>query len=161
MRHTGVRVATAHLITRAGKYLTFQLSRQYFAIRSDTVRHIVPASDVHVIPDRLPFFYGTAATNGRLIPVLDLRERLGLHTRPLRATACVVIIALGPACPVTLAGIIADKLSEVVDFRMVEIRGSIAQQRIQGRPYGRPKTLLEPEELLTQEEWAQLRSTML
>ncbi len=154
-------MATAHLITRAGKYLTFQLARQYFAIRSDIVRHIVPASDVRVTPDRMPYFYGTAATNGRLIPVLDFRERLSLPTRPLRATACVVILALGPGCPVSLAGILADKLSEVIDFRMVEIRGSIAQQRIQGRPYGRPKTLLEPEEILSTEEWAQVRSMML
>jgi chemotaxis signal transduction protein len=154
-------VATAQVITRAGKYLTFQLSRQYFAIRSDSVRHILPISDVRVIPDRLPYLYGSVAANGRLIPVLDIREQLQLNTRPLRPTACVVVVALGCNCPVSLAGIVSDKLSEVVDLRVVEIRGSVAQQRIQGRPYGRPKTLLEPEDLLTADQWVEVRSMML
>lgn len=154
-------MATAEVLTRAGKYLTFQLSRQYFAIRSDRVRHIVPATDVSVTPGRLPFVYGSVAANGRLIPVLDVREQLGLNVRPLRSNACVLIVALDGVGPVTLVGLIADKLSEIVDFRMTEIRGTVAQQRIQGRPYGRPKTVLEPNEVLTQSQWAELRSVIL
>jgi purine-binding chemotaxis protein CheW len=154
-------VATAHVITRAGKYLTFQLSRQYFAIRSDCVRHIVPASDMQVISGGPPYLYGSVGANGRLIPVLDPRERLGLSARPLRANACVVVVGLSPSCALSVVGIVADKLSEVVEFRPAEIRGSTAQQRIQGRPYGRPKTLLEPEDLLSAEEWAEVRSRAL
>ena len=154
-------MATAEIIPRAGKYLTFQLSRQYFAIRSECVRHILPAADIRPIPDRLPFLYGSVATNGRLIPVIDIRERLSLHSRTLRSNACVVVVALNPSCPVTIAGVIADKLSEVVDFRRSEIRGATAQQRIQGRPYGRPKTMLEAEDLLTRDQWEQLRSIVL
>ena len=154
-------MATAQVGARAGKYLTFQLSRQYFAIRSSCVRHILPVTDVRVIPDRLPFFYGSVAANGRLIPVLDIREQLQLNTRPLRPTACVVVVALGGNCPVSLAGILADKISELIDFRVIEIRGSIAQQRIQGRPYGRPKTVLDPEDVLTYEQWIEVRSMMM
>ena len=154
-------MATAHVITRAGKYLTFQLSRQYFAIRSDCVRHIVPASDIRVIRGDPSYLYGSIGANGRLVPVLDIRERLNLGTRPLRATACVIIAGLSPSCPISAVGVIADKLSEVVEFRPTEIRGSTAQQRIQGRPYGRPKTLLELDELLSTIEWAEVRSKML
>lgn len=150
-------MATAQLIPRAGKYLTFQLSRQYFAIRSDCVRHILPVSSIRRIPDRLPFLYGAVPTGGCAIPVIDIRERLHLPSRNLRPTACVVTVALSPGCPVSVVGVLADKLSEVIDFRMTEIRGSIAQQRIQGRPYGRPKTMLDTEDLLTREQWEQLR----
>jgi chemotaxis signal transduction protein len=154
-------VATAELLPRAGKYLTFQLSRQYFAIRSDCVRHILPATSIRLMPDRLPFLYGSVMANGRAVPVIDIRERLHLASRSLRPTACVVTVALSPSCPISVVGVVADKLSEVVDFRMTEIRGCIAQQRIQGRPYGRPKTMLEPEDLLTREQWEQLRAVAL
>lgn len=154
-------MATAHVVGRAGKYLTFQLSRQYFAIRSDCVRHMVPASDTRVVQGGPSHLYGSIGANGRLIPVIDLRERLGLRSRPLPDTACVVMIELSGSCPVSVVGIVADKLSEIIEFRPGEIRGSTAQQRIQGRPYGRPKTLLEPEELLSPMEWSQIRTRML
>jgi len=154
-------VATAHVLTRPGRYLTFLLSRRYFAIRSDSVRHIVPASDIRVITGGPAYLCGSVGANGRLVAVLDLREQLGLGPRPLRSTACVVVVGLSAACPVSAVGIVADKLSEVVEFRPGEIRGSKAQQRIQGRPYGRPKTLLDPEELLSASQWSELRSRIL
>jgi purine-binding chemotaxis protein CheW len=145
---------------RAGRYVTFQLSRQYFAIRSDRIRHIVPASDVRVQSDGPPFLYGSVAVNGRLIPVIDLRGQLGLAARCLRPNATALIIALEPTCPVAMAGIIVDKLSEIVEFRAIEIRGATAQLRVQGRPYGRPKTLLDPEQLLDPEEWTRLKTAI-
>jgi chemotaxis signal transduction protein len=154
-------VPTAEVSARAGKYLTFQLSRQYFAIRSECVRLILPAMDVRPLPGRLPSLYGCVASSGRMIPVLDIRAQLGLDTRAVRAGASVLVISLDVSCPVALAGLVADKLSEVVDFRSFEIRGSTAQLRLEGRPYGRPKTLLQPEELLSSDAWEELRSLSL
>ncbi len=152
---------TGEVSARAGKYVTFQLSRQYFAIRSECVRHILPAIDIRVLPGRLPSLYGCVASSGRMIPVLDIREQLGLHVRPLRPGASILVISLDRSCPVGLAGLLADKLSEIVEFRAGEIRGSTAQLRIEGRPYGRPKTLLELEELVSLDHWAKLRSMAL
>ncbi len=113
------------------------------------------------MPGRLPFLYGCVAAGGRSAPVLNLNEQLGLGSRPPRAGSSVLVISLDVNCPVSLVGLMADRLSEVVEFRNGEIRGTTAQFRIQGRPYGRPKTLLQPEELLTQEQWIQLRAVML
>lgn len=153
---------TAQVTARAGKYVTFQLSRQYFAIRSDKVRQILPASDVRKSAQlSAPFLFGSVAANGRLIPVIDIRDRLGLPARAARSSTCVIIVTPDGPASVPAVGIIADKLSEVVDFRSTEIRGSTGQLRIQGRPYGRPKTLLEPDELLERDEWVQLRSVLL
>lgn len=151
----------AEVTTRAGRYVTFQLSRQYFAIPSDRVRQILPASDVRTTDDGVPYLYGAIPAYGRLIPVLDVRQRFGLSSRPVRNSACVLVIGLEGNCPVKLVGMMADKLSEVVEFRASEIRGTTAQQRIEGRPYGRPKTVLEPEQLLKPPEWTKLHSIVL
>ena len=151
----------AEVAPKAGRYITFQLSRQYFAIASDRVRQILPATDVRNADDRVPYLYGAIPANGRLIPVLDVREKLGLGSRPARPTACVLVIGLNGNCPVKLVGMMADKLSEVVEFRASEIRGATAQQRIEGRPYGRPKIVLDPEHLLKPGEWSKLHSIVL
>jgi purine-binding chemotaxis protein CheW len=151
----------ADVMNRAGRYITFQLSRQYFAILSDVVRQILPASDVRTMNQRVPYLCGTIPADGRLIPVLDIRQKFGLGPRPARPHACVLVVGLNGTCPVKLVGMVADKLSEVVEFRASEIRGSTAQQRIEGRPYGRPKTVLDPLDLLKPAEWAKLQSVAL
>lgn len=151
----------AEVDNRAGKYVTFQLSRQYYAIRSDRVKQILPMSDVRQVPQTVPFLAGAVGCNGRLIPVVDLRERLASEVKPPRPSGSVLVVSLNSGCPLTLAGVIADKLSEVVNLKESEIRGNIAQMRIDGRPYGRPKTVIEVESLLQFEEWARIRSVLL
>ena len=146
---------------RAGKYITFQLSRQYFAIRSDHVKQILPMSDVRDVPQKVPFLHGAVGSNGRLIPVVDLRERIASDVRPARPGGSILVLTLNSGCPLTIAGLIVDKLSEIVTLKETEIRGNIAQMKIDGRPYGRPKTLLEVESLLDTDEWSRIRSVLL
>lgn len=151
----------ASIHSRAGKYVTFQLSRHYFAIRSECVRQILPLADVRGTTQRAPFLYGAAGTNGRLIPVLDVRERLALNARPPRPNGSVLVIVPDGSCPLMSVGLVVDKLNDVVDIRENEIRGNVAQVRVGGRPYGRPKTVLEVEGLLDPREWEAIRQALL
>jgi hypothetical protein len=57
-----------------------------------------------------------------------------------------------------MVGLLVDKLSEVVELRDSEFRGNIVQQRIGGRPYGRPKNLVELETLLDPADWESIRA---
>jgi purine-binding chemotaxis protein CheW len=139
--------------SRAGKYVTFQLSRQYFAIRSDRVRQIVPAKAIRPASGGIPYVRGSVGANGRLIPVVDVRDRVAAMVQPVRAGASVLIVSLDGDCPIGMVGLIVDRLSEVVDLRETDIHGNLAQQHLHGRPYGRPRVLLEPETLLTREDW--------
>lgn len=154
-------MALADLENSAGKYVTFQLSRQYFAIRSDRVRQILPIGDVRSTTQRIPYMCGSVAANGRLIPVLDVRDRLAANIRPARANGSVLVVSLDERCALGIVGLIADKLSEVVHLKETDIRGSIAQMRIDGRPYGRPKILVEVESLLQPDEWDRVRAVLL
>ena len=93
---------TAPVTARAGKYVTFQLSRQYFAIRSDRVRQILPISDVRKTAQlSVPFLYGSVGANGRLIPVIDIRDRLGLPV-VRQSSTCVIVVT--PEAPSSAAG---------------------------------------------------------
>lgn len=147
--------------TRDRQYVTFQLSRQYFAIRSDRVRQILPTTDLRAPAHAAPYLVGTVPSNGRLIPVLDLRDRLAMNVRPARPHGSVLVVSLDESIPLGVVGLVADKLSEVVEVRDRDVRGSIIQQRIGGRPYGRPKTVINLETLLETAEWAQIRAAAL
>jgi chemotaxis signal transduction protein len=144
--------------SRDCQYITFQLSRQYFAMRSDRVRQILPTTDLRAVKTDAPYLIGTIPSNGRLIPVLDLRDRLALNVRPARPTGSVLVVALDESVPLTAVGFLVDKLSEVVEVRDSEIRGNVIQQRIAGRPYGRPKTLIELDTLLDGSDWEKIRA---
>jgi chemotaxis signal transduction protein len=103
---------------------------------------------------RISCLRGSVGANGRLIPVVDVRDRLTANIQPAPSGASVLILSLDGDCPIGTVGLIVDRLSEVVDLRETDIHGNLVQQHLHGRPYGRPKVLIELETLLTREDWS-------
>jgi purine-binding chemotaxis protein CheW len=144
--------------TRAGKYVAFQISRRYFVVEAQRVRTVVPASSVRPLDDGLDFVQGTVHVNGRELPVVDLRTRLGLTGKQPRPQASVIVLEVGPNAARAHIGVLADRLTDVLEVRERDIRGNVVQLRCDGKPYGRPKLLLDLERLVTDEELAYLRA---
>src|SRR5437899_1120501 len=128
---------------RAGKYVTFQISRQYFAVEAARVRQVAPVRDLVPLEPTLPSVRGALLVRGRKIPVLDIRDRLGLEGRASHAGNSVILLDTGSVSGLAVVGIIADRLTDVLEFRDRDFRDRVIQQRNSGRPYGRPKTLLD------------------
>ena len=112
-----------------GSYLTFQLGRQYFAVESRKVRAVVARRDANM-------------------PVVDVRARLGLPRNTNGGAAWALVLGVHNRA----VGIEADSLSEILDVRERDIRNGVIQLRLNGRPYGRPKTLFDPDRLFSAEE---------
>ncbi len=144
--------------TRAGKYVAFQISRRYFVVEAQRVRTVAPASCVRPLDDGLDFVQGTVHVNGRELPVVDLRGRLGLTGRRPRPQASVIVLEVGANGARAHIGVLADRLTDVLELRERDIRGNVVQLRCGGKPYGRPKLLLDLERLVTQEELDRLRA---
>lgn len=142
---------------RAGKYVTFQLSKQYFAVEARRIRQVLPSKQLMSIDGVAGPIHGLVHTNGRRFPVIDVRERLGVRRHSERGPQSVILLQPRDGDATVCVGIIADKMSDVVEFRERDIRGNVAQLRMYGRPYGRPKTLIDPESLFTKEELARFR----
>jgi purine-binding chemotaxis protein CheW len=97
----------------AGKYLTFVLGDVAYGIPILKVREIIRLLDITPIP-RLPdYVRGVINLRGKIVPVIDLRLKLGL-THPVTASrACIIVTHVVIGAATRLMGLIVDALDEV------------------------------------------------
>ena len=96
------------------EYLTFQLGGAPFALPIKGIREVVGCLPITEVPGMPLFLRGVMNLRGVVMPVIDLRVRLGLA--PARATrrSCIVIVELedgGLAVPV---GLLVDAVQAVL-----------------------------------------------
>jgi chemotaxis protein histidine kinase CheA len=95
-----------------GKHLTFMLDREEYGIPITQVQEIVRILDVAPVPNAAPYLRGVANLRGRILPVIDLRMKLGMSTvSPTEESRVIVITSsLG------FLGMIVDRVCEVEEI---------------------------------------------
>ena len=104
-----------------GKYLTFFVEKQLMAIPICDVVQIVGMQAITEIPDSVPYLKGVTNLRGTIIPVIDIRLRLGLAERAYDDRTCIVVVSMGQK----EIGLIVDMVDAVV---------AIAEDRISPKP---------------------------
>ena len=127
------------------RYLTFRVARQDFAIDAERVRGILPSHELVAVPGTRPSFAGIASLSGRPLAVFDLRVKLGLRHGNQGNRPRIVVIEAG-AGEGRLAGFIADRVSDVVTYRNRDFSHGAF------RGNGRPRRLLDPDQIATEDE---------
>ncbi|MGR4064515.1 MAG: chemotaxis protein CheW [Vulcanimicrobiaceae bacterium] len=90
--------------------LVFRVGSYEYGIPVTEMREIARVGELRSIPGAGAGIVGFTSLRGRLMPVLDLRERLGLpHPEPAKGARVVVGNVRGE-----LAAIVTDEVSEVV-----------------------------------------------
>ena len=113
--------ATSPASAVAGKYLTVRLGCDQFGIAIGQVREIVRLSQITPVPRMAPHIRGIINLRGRLVPLVDLRLRLGLDATELGDRTCVVVVQLsGPDEANNLFGLLADAVGEVATVASAE-----------------------------------------
>jgi chemotaxis signal transduction protein len=135
-------VETVH---KAGKYLTFRVARQDFAMSIAFVRGILPINQMTATAAP-QWICGFASVNGRDFPVVDLRAKLGIAHGTHGREPFIIVAATGER----LVGFIADRVSEVLDLRARDFRNGAV------RAHGRPRRVLEPAQIMREEDWSAL-----
>jgi purine-binding chemotaxis protein CheW len=62
----------------SGKYLTFKLESEHFSLPVLKVREIMRLTPITPVPRMPPYIKGVLNLRGKIIPVIDLRERFSL-----------------------------------------------------------------------------------
>jgi purine-binding chemotaxis protein CheW len=112
--------------TRAGKYLTFALGREKFAISVLQVREILGLQSITRLPQTPAHVKGVMNLRGKLIPVIDLRLKFGFAGQDPTPRTCIIVVEIevvhgdGAGCS-ALTGIVVDEVAEVVTLQAGEI----------------------------------------
>jgi len=80
---------------RAGKYLTFELNKTEFGIEILSVVEILKMMEITAVPMWPDFAQGTINLRGRVIPVVDLRQKFNLSATEETEQTCTIVVELG------------------------------------------------------------------
>jgi len=109
------------------------------------VRGILPVHQMTAIGAQ-QWICGFAAVGGRDFPVVDLRAKLGIAHGTHGREPFIIVSEAGER----LVGFIADRVSEVLDLRARDFRNGAI------RTHGRPRHVLEPAQIMREEDWSAL-----
>jgi purine-binding chemotaxis protein CheW len=143
---------------QAGKYLTFVLGSEHYAVPVLKVREIIRLCDITPVPRMPEHIKGVINLRGKIIPVTDLRLRFALAQAAATELTCIVVVHVaGAGNSQILIGMIVDAVDEVVNIAASDIEptpdfgSSLDTEFIVGmaKMKGVVKTLLDIDRVLT------------
>jgi len=106
---------------RAGKYLSFALGSEEYAIRVLKVREIVKLQHITGVPDTPSEVRGVINLRGKVIPVIDLRVKFGMQNSKYGERTCIIVVEIAGNLSGPM-GIIVDEVSEVLTLADSDIQ---------------------------------------
>jgi len=144
----------------AGKYLTFKLADEEYGLEILKVREIIGLLPITCLPRTPVFVRGVINLRGKVIPVIDLRQKFGLDVADDTDQTCIIVVDVVGQFGSVQIGILVDSVSEVLDIKGEEIEdppafgSNVDTAFILGmaKAKGSVKILLNIEKVLSQAE---------
>lgn len=109
-----VEEAQLKIARLTGKYLMFLLGSEQFAISILRVREIIGMMPITAIPRAPNYLLGVINLRGKVIPVVNLRLKLGMEDMPVTDRTCIVLVEIQDGNGTRVVGLVVDAVSEVV-----------------------------------------------
>ncbi len=110
--------------------LTFELDSRRHGFRVEDVVQVVQMVEISPLPGAPAVIEGVVNVRGSIVPVFDLRSRLGLPARAIDPTQHLIILASGTRA----SAVRVDSAEDFVSIPDADITGSIADSGIDGSP---------------------------
>lgn len=95
-----------------GKYLTFIIEKQLFAIPIYDVVQIVGMQKITDMPDSPNYVKGIINIRGSIIPVIDFRLRLGKQEKEYNERTCIIVTNID----IQEIGLVVDEVDSVINI---------------------------------------------
>jgi purine-binding chemotaxis protein CheW len=109
---------------RVGKYLTFLLGREEFAIRVLKVREIMGIQEITAVPQTPQYVKGVINLRGKVIPVVDLRLKFCLPEKEYTQRTCIIVVQVQSGGVSLQTGVVVDEVSEVLNLAAGDIENT-------------------------------------
>jgi len=150
-----------------GKYLTFQLGDEEYAIGILKVKEIIGMMPITAIPQTPEYVKGVINLRGKVIPVIDLRLRFGMEEAEYTDRTCIIVVEVDFEGEPLVMGLVVDAVSEVAQIKEDEIEDtpsfgtSLDTNYILGmaKTEDSVKIILDIDRILSESELNQLHGT--
>lgn len=106
----------------AGKYLSFQLGKEEFAIRVTQVREIIGVQEMTTVPQMADYIKGVINLRGRVIPIISLRLRFHLPEEEYTQRTCIIVVETVNEHQESIQlGVVVDGVSEVLNLAPADL----------------------------------------
>ena len=122
MAGASIKTSTAGSAGQLDQYLTFLLADELFAIPILSVQEIRGWEKVSRVPRGPSHVLGVINLRGAVVPVLDVRARLGMAPRDVTPTTVVIVVRIGDAPNAPTVGCVVDAVSDVANIASDAVR---------------------------------------
>ena len=77
---------------KQGKYLTFAIADEEYGLEILKVREIIGYMDITPVPQTPAYVKGVINLRGQVIPVVDLRTKLGMQQAQVTEETCIIVV---------------------------------------------------------------------
>ncbi len=110
-----------NLAENGGTVLTFKINEVVYAVDIQMVTDIIELPEITAVPLMPDYIKGVINQRGRVVPVVDMRERFGLEKINYDRKTCVIVLNVQEFS----VGIIADRVIDTEKVRADEISKSL------------------------------------
>ena len=103
-------------IIETTQYFTFTLGEEDFALEIGRVREVVDYTAITKVPRMPKFLRGVINLRGNVVPVIDLRLKLGMSETEKTVDTCIVIVEIEIDGELMQMGALADSVKAVIDL---------------------------------------------
>jgi purine-binding chemotaxis protein CheW len=98
----------------AGKYMTFKLAQEVYAVEILKVREIIGLMDITRVPRSKSFLRGVINLRGKVIPVVDLRLKFEMDQVEATDQTIIIVVNYQHQGQDVTMGILVDEVLEVL-----------------------------------------------
>ena len=108
-------------VDKDGKYLTFSLAEEEYGIGILKIKEIIGMMPITTVPQTPAFVKGVINLRGKVIPVLDLRQRFGMEPIAYTERTCIIVVEMEIETGMVMIGTVVDSVSEVLSIYIKDI----------------------------------------
>jgi purine-binding chemotaxis protein CheW len=103
------------------QYVTFILGEDLFGVEVTRAREILSATTVTKVPQTPEYLLGVINLRGQVVPVVDMRLKLGLSAKQETEDTCIIVVEVHIDGEEIIVGALADAVREVLEIRSDQI----------------------------------------
>mgnify|MGYP001809846127 CR=1 FL=1 len=102
-------------------YLTFKLEDDLYAIHVVKLSNILEISQITQVPNSPEYLLGVSNFRGVVMPIVDLRIKLGLKQNPTTQNSCILVLEMENEGKTDYIGSLVDAVQEVIELNFDDI----------------------------------------